>query len=263
MSWYGGGWGGWAPYVPVAERRRKALAQAKKLQKKGHVLKPVEIEGRAIAKTFWGQAWCRHMESLSDYSNRLPRGRMYARNGSVIDLQIEPGRVAALVQGSSLYKIDIRISTLEEKKWSALRQECSGKIDSLVELLQGRLSHAVMDAVTRKGGGLFPPPGHIKLDCSCPDYAGLCKHLAAVLYGIGARLDQEPDLLFRLRGVNHLDLVAQAGKGLTPKKKRGPGLAGADTGRLSKLFGIDLETPALPSKKSPPAKKLIRKSKGK
>ncbi|RME24731.1 MAG: hypothetical protein D6798_10500 [Deltaproteobacteria bacterium] len=160
---------GFAPYVPVAERRAKAARLASQLRKQGRTLCPVEIEGRTIAKTFWGKAWCTNLESYSDYSNRLPRGRTYARNGSVIDLQVTEGRVTALVSGSDMYDVEIGIDTLPPDRWEALRAESAGQIDSLVELLQGRLSKGVMEVVTRRGSGLFPSPREIHLSCSCPD----------------------------------------------------------------------------------------------
>src|SRR5512138_901063 len=190
MSW---GYYGWRPYVPVAQRRAMAARELAKLAKKnGHAASPVAIEGRKIASTFWGKAWCDNLEAYSDFSNRLPRGRTYVRNGSVVDLQITPGKVTARVSGSSLYKIEIKIQPLLPKIWKSIQKECAGKIDSLIELLQGKLSSAVMQVVTRQNGGLFPTPKEINLDCSCPDWADLCKHVAASLYGVGARLDSNP-----------------------------------------------------------------------
>src|SRR6516164_5586795 len=136
---------GWRPYVTVAERRRKAARAIEKLKKRGHPVSPVVIEGRAIAKTFWGKAWCDNLERYSDFANRLPRGRTYVRNGSVVNLQIEPGRVKALVSGSELYEIRIEIAALPKQHWVALKERCAGQIGSLIELLQGKLSKAVME----------------------------------------------------------------------------------------------------------------------
>ena len=201
MSAYDDG-GGWAPYVPVAERRRQAERMLASLKKKGRICQPVVIDGRAIARTFWCKNWCEHLESYSDYASRLPRGRTYARNGSVIDLQIAAGKISALVAGSDIYKVDISVQPIEQGLWQAILDECAGKVASLVELLQGRLSSAVMDVVARPGTGLFPVPQQIRFHCSCPDAASMCKHVAASLYGVGARFDSEPELLFRLRGVD-------------------------------------------------------------
>jgi len=235
---YGYGWG-YAPYVSVESRRARAAKQAASLRKRGQALEPVTIEGRTIARSFWGKAWCRNLEVYGDFSNRLPRGRSYLASGLVLDLKVAPGLVTALVQGSDLYEIEISVGRLAEAKWRAIRSECAGKVDSLVELLDGRLSQAVMSVVTRPGTGLFPSPAEIRMHCSCPDSARLCKHLAAVLYGIGARLDHRPELLFLLRQTDHLELVTAAVDApIAGPASRDEALAGAD---LSSIFGIELE----------------------
>jgi len=204
----------WAPYVPVAERRRKAAAEMAKLAKKGQTVSPVRIEGRAIVTTVWGKAWCANMERYSDYSNRLPRGRTYVRNGSVVDLQITPGKVAARVAGSSMYRTTITVKPLAAAAWKGLCADCAGGIDSLVELLQGRFAAGVMQRLCRQADGLFPVLKEVQFDCSCPDGASMCKHVAAVLYGVGARFDHQPELLFTLRQVDASALLAKAGAGL-------------------------------------------------
>jgi uncharacterized Zn finger protein len=234
---------GWAPYVPVAERRRKALNKMECLRKKGQVISPVTIEGRTIVKTFWGKAWCENLESYSDYENRLPRGRTYVRNGSVLDLQVAPGRIKALVSGSSIYTVEVKIHPVAQPRWQSICADCAGSIDSLVELLQGRLSKGVMERICQQQAGLFPSPKEIELFCSCPDWAEMCKHVAAVLYGLGARLDEQPELLFRLREVDEKELIANAGKSLQRTKKSLAAakiLGGED---LSKLFGLDMAEP--------------------
>ena len=198
------------------------------------------IEGRTIAGTFWGEAWCDNLERYSDFANRLPRGRAYVRNGSVVDLQIAKGEVAAMVAGSDLYKIKIVIAPVRNARWKAICRDCAGSIDSLVELLQGRLAKGVMDRVCRQGDGLFPSPGEIKLNCSCPDGAGMCKHVAAVLYGVGARLDEQPQFLFVLRGVDENELIANAGQDLTLSNAT-PGAAKVlDDSDVGALFGIEI-----------------------
>lgn len=229
---------GFRPYVSVGERRKKAEKEAAKRLKKGEKVSPIRIEGRQIAKTFWGKSWCEHLESFSDYENRLPRGRTYVRNGSVIHLEVGIGKIEALVQGSSLYKIKINIKPVDQKKWEAVASGCSGQIDSVVELLQGKLSSGVMKTIIDKSNGLFPHPKEIDLDCSCPDWAEMCKHVAAVLYGIGSRLDNEPELLFKLRQVDHMDLISQTKiKVPLSQNSKANSLVGQD---LSNLFGIDV-----------------------
>jgi uncharacterized Zn finger protein len=236
-------WWSFRPYVSVASRRQNALREISKLEKSGRKISPVQLEGRTIANTFWGKAWCRHLESYSDYANRLPRGRSYLRNGSVLDLQIEPGKISALVSGSEVYKVVINIKPLAGEKWAAIRRRLSGEISSILELLRGHMSDAVMAVVTDRDNGMFPAPDHIDLNCSCPDTAGLCKHLAATLYGVGARLDTQPELLFKLRQVNHLELVPTAA---TVGELTGAGKAGRKTiagGELADVFGLEIDQP--------------------
>lgn len=229
----------WAPYVPVAERRRKAAAEMSKLAKKGQAISPVVVQGRTIAATAWGKAWCANMESYSDYANRLPRGRTYVRNGSVVDLQITPGTVAARVSGSSIYRTTITVKPVSKAKWQQICADCAGGIDSLVELLQGRFSKGVMDRLCHQGDGLFPVPKDIGFDCSCPDGATMCKHVAAVLYGVGARFDSKPELLFTLRQVDPADLLSKAGSGVVTAPAAGERtLAGDDVGAL---FGLEMD----------------------
>ena len=255
---------GWKPYVSVAERRRKAAREMEKRKKQGHLVSPVIIEGRAIVKTFWGKAWCDNLERYSDFANRLPRGRTYVRNGSVIDLQIGPGTIQALVSGSEIYKVAVKITPVTRARWQSICTDCAGAIDSLVELLQGRFSKGVMERICRQNTGLFPSPKEIKLSCSCPDWAVMCKHVAAVLYGIGARLDRRPELLFLLRGVDEKQLIVMAGAGLT-LTSQGPAnekvLGGDD---LGDIFGIDFaqsEVPVVPKHALPAKKALAKKTK--
>jgi uncharacterized Zn finger protein len=242
----------WRPYVSVAEKRRQANREMARLKKRGRSIAPVKIEGRTIAKSFWGQAWCTNLERYSDYVNRLPRGRTYVRNGSVVDLQIAKGEVTAMVAGSDLYMIQIAISPVKTSRWKAICRDCAGTIDSLVELLQGRLAKGVMDRVCREGDGLFPSPGEIKLSCSCPDWADMCKHVAAALYGIGARLDEKPHLLFILRGVDENELIANAGTDL-PLSKATPHAAKVlDHADVAALFGLEMaETASFDTAASP------------
>src|SRR5215216_3037047 len=226
----------WRPYVSVAERRRQAERELAKLKKRGQAIAPVTVAGRAIANSFWGQSWCTNLERYSDYANRLPRGRTYIRNGSVVDLQIAKGQVTAMVAGSALYRVDVAIAPVTALHWKAICRDCAGRIDSVVELLQGRLDKGVMDRVCREQDGLFPAPKEIKLSCSCPDWADMCKHVAAVLYGIGARLDQKPQLLFVLRGVDENELLAAAGQDLSLTRDAQSAAKVLDDGDVAALF---------------------------
>lgn len=237
----------WKPYVSAAERRLKAERAAARFRKKGKALSPVRIAGRAIANTFWGKAWCDNMERYGDFLNRLPRGRTYVRNGSVIDLQIAAGEVKAQVVGSDIYTTTVNVAALPKARWRGITADCAGSIDSLVELLQGRLSRGVMGRLCRPGTGLFPAPKEIAFNCSCPDWAAMCKHVAAVLYGVGARLDSEPELLFTLRRVDARDLVARAGADLPLARKAPAAGKLLDGAKLAEVFGIEMAEFAAPA----------------
>ncbi len=236
MSYYG-----FRPYVPVAKRRAIAARELEKLRKKGRKILPVVLEGRSIARTFWGKAWCENLERYSDFENRLPRGRTYVRNGSVVDLQIERGQVRATVSGSELYTVRIDIDTIPKARWEAICRDCLGSVTSLVELLQGKISKNVMERVCREGDGLFPSPREIKMRCSCPDWADMCKHASAVLYGVGARLDAEPDFLFALRGVDRSELIAGAGRNLPIGQTQVAAERIVAEDDVAALFGLELE----------------------
>jgi uncharacterized Zn finger protein len=242
---YGSYYGGFPAYVSVAERRKRAARKLAQLRKQGHEVAPIVLEPRgAIASTFWGKAWCEHLETYADYASRLPRGRTYVRNGSVIDLHLAKGEVRALVSGSEIYEVTIAVAPLAAARWRAVRKECAGKIGTVVELLSGKLSSAVMAILCHRERGLFPSGKQMEMRCSCPDGAWLCKHLAAVLYGVGARLDEAPELLFTLRGVDGAELAAAAGDAgalVTVPGAERSAIASAD---LAGIFGIQLESPA-------------------
>jgi uncharacterized Zn finger protein len=232
---------GFAPYVTAAQRRRQAERELAKLAKaSGRAPAPVVVKGRKIAATFWGKAWCENLEGYSDFATRLPRGRSYVRNGCVVDLWITPGAVEARVSGTELYTVDIAVAPVSSSQWETICRDVAGAIDSVIELLQGRLSTSVMARLCQKGTGLFPSPAEITLSCSCPDWARMCKHVAAVLYGVGARLDTDPALLFTLRRVNQEDLVARAGAAADLTKGRTKSRRVVDESVLGDVFGLDL-----------------------
>ncbi len=224
------------PYIPVGARRARVARVSDELRRNGVDVQPVHIEGRTIARSFWGRRWCDHLESCSDFENRLPRGRAYVRNGSVCHLDVHAGGVDAMVVGSDLYHVVVRIRKLGKAAWKAIRVECAGRVGSVLELLQGRLSDHVLRVVTDPARGLFPKPGEITLTCDCPDWAVMCKHAAAVLYGVGSRLDERPELLFRLRDVDAEDLVV--GDMALPDAAAGDDVLAGD---LADIFGIDLD----------------------
>jgi uncharacterized Zn finger protein len=259
MAWNRGGFE-FPEYVSVAARRARARTAAEKIaRKQKRSLTPVHaIEGTKLVRTFWAKAWCENLESYRDYEHRLPRGRSYVRHGAVIDLRIVAGKVTAIVSGTSIYEVDVTIRSLPPKSWTKLASECTGHIDSLVDLLRGQLPTQVMELVTRKQGGLFPSPTEIAFACSCPDSAEMCKHVAAALYGVGVRLEEKPELFFELRGVDHTELVGGAAAAV-------PRLATSAKSRkvvkdvdLSALFGIELDAATVPSKGAAPARRTKR-----
>ncbi|HZZ71033.1 MAG TPA: SWIM zinc finger family protein [Pirellulales bacterium] len=241
MGWYQQ----WKPYVSVAQRRAQAVKYAAGLAKREkRVLCPVTA-GRKITETFWGRAWCDNLERYSDFANRLPRGRSYARNGSVIDLQIKRGSIQAIVSGSDIYRVSISIKTLGQSDWKRITQDCVQSINSLLDLMQGRFDQGVMERLTRRDGGLFPKPHEIQMQCSCPDWAGLCKHVAAVMYCVGVRLDSASELLFTLRAVDHRELISQVATTQNLDRMLAPTTESAlGTSDLGELFGIELDSSA-------------------
>ncbi|HEY8910232.1 MAG TPA: SWIM zinc finger family protein [Desulfosporosinus sp.] len=247
-------------YVTVAEKRQKAQKSIEKLRKKNPDICPVIIEGTKITKTWWGKSWNDNLESYSDYSNRIGRGRSYVRHGAVLDLKITQGKIMGLVQGSvsKPYQVSISIQPLSKAIWQVVTENCVGKIDSLQELIVGKFPKALSEVFTAKGIGLFPASKEIKLECSCPDGAHMCKHVAAVLYGVGARLDDDPTLFFVLRNVKVDDLISKAISQKTEtllKKSKTKSRRIIEDADLSDMFGIEIEIEVL-KKKVKKAKKV-------
>ncbi|MGH7346028.1 MAG: SWIM zinc finger family protein [Candidatus Rokuibacteriota bacterium] len=243
MAWHGGGFYGYRPYVSVGTKRAYGMrALAKLLKKRKRTAEPIVIAGRKrqLATTFWGKAWCDNLERYADFANRLPRGRAYLRNGSVLDLALAAGRIEAYVAGTELYRVTIDIAPLAKTRWRRVVARCTGRIGSLVGLLRGELSDEVLAVLAEGKDGLFPEPREMTLDCSCPDWAGVCKHVAAVLYGVGIRLDARPELFFVLRRVDQAELLNSATAGAISQRHKAAGKRIADD-RLSAVFGIDLE----------------------
>jgi uncharacterized Zn finger protein len=245
MAWYRGGWDSYPPYVPVGERRaRGTLALAKVLKKSKRTAEPVIARRtRQLADTFWGKAWCDNLDRYADFANRLPRGRAYLRNGSVLDLAITRGRVEAYVAGTMLYRVTIGVAPLARTRWRRIVTRCTGRIGSLVGLLRGELSDQALGVLTHARQGLFPEPREMTFDCSCPDWATVCKHVAAVIYGVGIRLDARPELFFVLRQVDQAELLRSAAAGAVSRSRANAGKRIADD-RLATVFGIDLEDAA-------------------
>ena len=248
-----GFYGDYPKYVTVAERKKKAERAVEKLRKRNPDIAPVRIEGRTIARTWWGKSWCSNLERYADFANRIDRGRSYVRQGAVLDLRLTGGKIAALVQGSasSPYTVKVTIAPLTDEIWQEMVKACIGKIDSLQELAAGKLPKALAELFTLKGKGLFPSPKEIHFSCSCPDGAWMCKHVAAVLYGIGARLDEDSALFFSMRNVKMGELITHSiaeksrdmidkavGSGAGRRSRR----VIAPDADLSGKFGVDIDS---------------------
>jgi uncharacterized Zn finger protein len=245
---------GYPPYVSVAQKRAKAKRQLEKLRKKNPNLRPIVLAGSALTKTWWGKAWNKNLERYADFSNRIGRGRSYVRHGAVLDLQIAPGKVTALVQGSRSkpYSVEIGIKPITKAQWQTIVQAVGKELSSLQKLLEGSFPKALQEIFTAQGQGLFPTPSEIRLACNCPDWATMCKHVAAALYGIGTRLDEDPLLFFALRQANVEDLITQAvqdqsDKLLRQAKRKSTRVI--DDSELGDVFGIDLDTETKPTPK--------------
>ena len=258
----------WFNYDDAREQKAKLQLELKRRQKRGEKYEAMTVPqgNRKLAHTFWGKAWCEHLESHSDYEYRLPRGRSYLRQGNVYNLAIEPGVVTADVAGSEIYEVCVTFQPLAAKAWKSLKADCAGQVASLLDLLAGKLGDGVLRAIADPARGLFPGPREIQLSCSCPDYAGMCKHVAAVLYGVGVKLDTAPDLFFVLRSVDPSELLSTAARDtLAGAQGTDTALAGED---LSALFGIEIDAaepkpkkaPARKPKARPPAAKKPRKA---
>ena len=230
-------------------------------RKRGENLEPVlPKSSRDLSTTFWGQAWNRNLMAYSDYESRMPRGRSYFRSGKVLGMKVEPGLITSVVAGSRVYDVEIQIARLAEKDWKHLQKRCLGKITDVMDLLAGDLSDDVMREVTDLKTGLFPSSDQIMLSCSCPDWAGMCKHAAATLYAVGSLLDDNPRHLFTLRNVDPQVLIGTLEQLIDalidttqPASDRHAALEGMD---LGDIFGIAVDT-TVPAK--PPAKKAPRK----
>lgn len=255
----------WWSYEDVKQQKQRVQREIAKRKKRGEKFAVLAAPAgqKKLSATFWGQAWCRNLESYQQYESRLPRGRSYLRQGNVYNLVIAPGKLSAVVAGSELYDTSIVIQPLPKKQWQQIVKLSAGQVGSMLDLLAGKLGDGLMQVLTDKDGGLFPKPREIHFNCSCPDHADMCKHVSAVLYGVGVLLDTQPELLFTLRGVDQAELLSNASNAaITDLSSNAGDLADAD---LSAIFGIDLggETSAPVVVEPKPAKKVAAKKKPK
>ncbi|MGE0173923.1 MAG: hypothetical protein AB7T49_14095 [Oligoflexales bacterium] len=227
-------------FVSIKDRKKKAREEIERQREQGKVVNPINARAKTITKSFWGKAWCQNLERYEDYAYRLSRGRSYLRNDCVVDLAVEEGRISALVRGSYLYEVSIRVKKIEQEQWVQLVNRCSGRITSLVGLLSGDFPDSVMSAVIERDSGLFPQPTDIKMSCTCLDVADVCKHVAAALYGVGVKFDTMPELFFVLRGANYRDLVKDAARDFVSEAAETA--SDLDVAEIEELFGIEINT---------------------
>ena len=255
----------WWSYEDVKEQKKRLEREIAKRVKRGERFEVLSApEGqKKLCTTFWGQAWCRNLESYQQYESRLPRGRSYLRQGKVYNLEITPGKLSAVVAGSELYDASVSIKPLPDQQWHEIVQSSAGQVSSMLDLLSGKLGDGLMKVLTDPQDGLFPKPKEIRFDCSCPDYADMCKHVSDILYGVGVMLDSKPELLFTLRGVDQAELLANASSITMGDLDAGTELGDTD---LSALFGIDLGElpseellPPMPEKKKAPSNQVTTK----
>ena len=249
---------GYPQYISVAAKKAQAEKKLKQLQKKMPDIRPVILAGNSLARTWWAKAWNKNLERYADYTNRIGRGRSYLRHGAVLDLKLTSGTARALVMGSasSPYEVVITIQPIERPQWRAIKKHCEGHLKSLQDLLAGKFPKALEEIFFTQEQGLFPTPKTISFHCSCPDSASMCKHVAATLYGIGARFDEDPSLFFTLRGADTRDLIVEAVQDkaaeLLKRTKRKSSKV-IDDADLADIFGIDMDNkPAFASSKPNP-----------
>ena len=240
MSYYDY-YGGYT-YTSVSELKAKAASYVQKEAKAGNILHPIVLEGRTIAKNWWGKTWIDNLERYADYASRLERGRKYVRANCVVDLQIEGGLVNALVMGSGKkpYEIRVNIDQIDEEKYAEVTKKCANKIENLDSLVNGKFPEELKELFSRKGG-IFPTMSEIHFGCSCPDWADMCKHVAAVLYAIGAKFDSDPMFFFTLRGIDTEKLVGGAIENKIELMLKNAGNQSErilDDGDMAALFGV-------------------------
>ncbi|MEI6715668.1 MAG: SWIM zinc finger family protein [Verrucomicrobiota bacterium] len=230
----------WSSYSDGHERKAELARKMARRSELGETFIRVEAPGgsKKLVNTFWGRSWCLHLETYHDYEGRLPRGRSYLRQGNVYNLNIEPEFITAQVAGAELYDVEIRIAPLEEELWHRFKETCAGQVDSVLDLLAGKVGDGLLKVIANPETGLFPAPKEIRFSCTCPDWANMCKHVAAVLYGVGVKFDVDPQLFFGLRNVNPAELLSAGAKqALNLESTEG---AFFEDSELGSIFGIDL-----------------------
>ena len=223
------------PHLSAAARKALAEQERKRVLAENPDFIPLRVtHTQKLARSFWGQAWNRNLDTYQDYDTRFDRGRRHLRAGAVVNLQLIGPQVEAHVWDHRLYPVSATFAPLDTEKWAAFRKDSAGEFDSLVALLQGKVSDTLLARIIDPQKGLFPERQALTYRCTCLDDAPLCEHIAAVLYGIGVCFDENAELFFSLRAISIHDWMQTLGDCLL--QEVGPPSAQ----ELGDLFDIDL-----------------------
>ena len=209
----------------------------------------VKIDGKVISSSWWGQMWCRNIENYSNIRNRLERGRTYIRQNTVKSLSISNNCAESQVQGHSKepYRVIINIKTIEKSKYDNILNKCENSVDNLESLMTGSFPKEYQQFFTDEEYGLFPKSNEIDYNCTCLDYEKnmhMCKHIAATMYAIGNKLDNDPLIFFKLRGIDISEFSNKILKKETEfvwNNINGESNRKINSNDISFLFGVDCD----------------------
>ncbi len=221
-----------APRLKAADLQKLAQQRLAELQAGGEELTPVVNTTRKLAGNFWGSAWMKHLAHCESGGMCLAPGRTLLRHGCVLDVRIAPCSIRALISAEELYEVNLQLAPLDSEQQEQLAASCGRHIDSLLSLLEGKVDAAVLRHLCHPETGLLPTPADWRMHCTCPDWAEPCPHAAAAIYAAGCLIDATPALLFTLRGIEPHTLLSAPQESIE-----------LDTGKLSSIFGIDLDCP--------------------
>lgn len=225
----------YTPRMPVARLATLAAERLRELQSNGAELCPVVNKSRKLATNYWGAAWMRHLARCEAGGLNLAPGRSLLRHGSVLDLRLSQGKIAALVSADELYEVELSITPLDDERLEHLKKACYGNIASCVALLEGKVDADVLNMLCADETGVLPEPADWHMYCSCTDWSEPCAHAAAAVYAAGCLIDAEPGLLFTLRGIDVSALLPSE----QPLQLASD--ASFDAAALSATFGIDID----------------------
>ena len=219
-----------SPRLKAADLEKLAATRLAEYLAEGEELHPVVNKTRKLAKNFWGSAWMKQLALCESGGMCLAPGRTLLRHACVLHVDIQPGSISALVSAEEVFEVELKLESLDEERLERLAATCSGHIDSLLSLMQGKVDEAVLLQLCHPENGLLPTPEDWRMHCTCPDWAEPCPHAAAAIYAAGCLIDEKPELLFTLRGIQPEALLSAP----APTNE-------IDADKLSAMFGIDLD----------------------